>query len=317
MALLEFFRVGIELDAWNIHFNCYGTEEKPMGTIYWQIVFLMVWPVVAICFTPFLGLFLALLFKQTTFKDMARIGWRSRGEKSMIDTVLLRYCVPLTLLILFVAFPPITSVSRAAVSTPDSHQSDASSATHSPVSQMSTQLAFRTFEACTSFPDKLGPAQDFLVSHRKHFAVVCPSQELKDAQALASVAILLYPVGVIFFSAWLLYLGRNTLILEEENTPYTRSIAFLHASFIPTFFYFDILELAKKLILIGFASLVNQGSVMQLMLGTLITLLFLVLHLQASPCAWPAFEPRALAPPASQRTTRPAFDRASVSRSGR
>ena len=76
-AILEVFRVGIELDAWNIHFNCYG-----MGGIYWQIVFLMVWPVVAIACTPLIGLVLALIFKQTTIGDMARIGWRGRGEKS-------------------------------------------------------------------------------------------------------------------------------------------------------------------------------------------------------------------------------------------
>ena len=191
---LEMFRVTLEFDAWNIHFNCYG-----MGGIYWQIVFLMVWPVVAIACTPLIGLVLALIFKQTTFGDMARIGWRGRGEKSLIDTVLLRYGVPLTMLILFVAFPPVTS------------------------------LAFRTFEPCESFSDEVGAAQNFLVSYRKHYAVACPSNELSAAQSLAWGAIMLYPVGVVVLSAWLLYLGRQTLLLEGESTPYTRSIAFLHA----------------------------------------------------------------------------------------
>ena len=49
------------------------------------------------------------------------------------------------------------------------------------------------------------------------------------AQSLAWLAIMLYPVGVVVLSAWLLYLGRQTLLLEGESTPYTRSIAFLHA----------------------------------------------------------------------------------------
>ena len=51
----------------------------------------------------------------------------------------------------------------------------------------------------------------------------------------------------------------------------------------PSFFYFDILELTKKLLLIGFASLIKPGSLVQIMIAVIVSLLFLVLHLQASP----------------------------------
>ena len=245
--MAQFFRISIELDAWNVHLSCYGAND-----VYSHIAFLMVWPIVGIGFTPLIGLVLAILFKQTTLRELRALG-RQRGDRGLIDVVLLRYAVPLTMLILFFAFPPVTS------------------------------LAFRLFEDCTTFSDELGQSQAFLVSSHKHYALECPSDELSDAQSLAWVAILIYPVGTILLCAWLLYLGRAKLLLEEQGTPYTRSIAFLHAPFVPSYFYFDLLELCKKVLLIGFASLIKPGSILQLMVAVLISLLFLVLHLQSLP----------------------------------
>ena len=96
-------------------------------------------------------------------------------------------------------------------------------------------------------------------------------------------AVVLYPVGTIVFCAVLLFFGRSKLVLAEASSPYTRSIAFLHAPFVPSYFYFDLLELCKKLLLIGFASLIKPGSIMQIMIAVLVSLLFLVLHLQSLP----------------------------------
>ena len=45
--VLNLFRVAIEIDAWGLHFSCYG-----LGGLYYQLVFLMVWPVIAIAATP-------------------------------------------------------------------------------------------------------------------------------------------------------------------------------------------------------------------------------------------------------------------------
>ena len=245
--VLEFFRLAIELAAWNVHISCYGDSD-----VQAQIEFLMQWPIIAIAATPLFGLLLALLFKHTTPHEIWALGLR-RGERSFIDTVLLRYAMPLVLVVLFFAFPQVTA------------------------------LAFRMFEPCTIFTDEMGETQRFLVSYRKHYAVMCPSSELTAAQSIAWVAILLYPVGVIVLCALLLYIGRSTLLLEEEGTPYTRSIAFLHAPFRPTFFYFDLIELTKKLLLIGFASLIEPGSLTQMMVAVLVSILFLVLHLQSLP----------------------------------
>ena len=245
--VLDLFRISIELEAYNIHISCYGASG-----IDGQIGFLVIWPIIGICASPLIGLALSLLFKQTTLRELCALRHR-RGDRSFTDTVLLRYAMPLTMLILYFAFPPVTA------------------------------LAFRLFEDCTTFTDELGESQAFLISDRKHFAVPCPSDELKGAQSTAWLAIFLYPVGVILLSAWLLYLGRSTLLLEQKSTPYTRSISFLHAPFKPTYFYFDLLELAKKLFLIGFASLIEPGTLAQITVAVIVSLLFLVLHLQSLP----------------------------------
>ena len=245
--VLDLFRISIELEAYNIHISCYGASG-----IDGQIGFLVIWPIIGICASPLIGLALSLLFKRTTLRELCALRHR-RGDRSFTDTVLLGYAMPLTMLILYFAFPPVTA------------------------------LAFRLFEDCTTFTDELGESQAFLISDRKHYAVPCPSDELKGAQSTAWLAIFLYPVGIILLSAWLLYLGRSTLLLEQESTPYTRSISFLHAPFKPTYFYFDLLELAKKLFLIGFASLIEPGTLAQITVAVIVSLLFLVLHLQSLP----------------------------------
>ena len=244
---LDIFRISIELEAYNIHISCYGASG-----IDGQIGFLVIWPIIGICATPLIGLTLSLIFKQTTLRELCAFR-NGRGDRSFIDTVLLGYAMPLTMLILYFAFPQVTA------------------------------LAFRLFEDCTTFTDELGESRAFLISDRKHYAVPCPSDELKGAQSTAWAAIFLYPVGVILLSAWLLYCCRSTLLLEQESTPYTRSISFLHAPFKPTYFYFDLLELAKKLFLIGFASLIEPGTLAQITVAVLASQLFLVLHLQSLP----------------------------------
>ena len=80
--VLEFFRLAIELAAWNVHISCYGDSD-----IKAQIEFLMQWPIIAIAATPLVGLFLVLIFKHTTPREMWALGLR-RGERSFIDTVL-------------------------------------------------------------------------------------------------------------------------------------------------------------------------------------------------------------------------------------
>jgi len=104
-------------------------------------------------------------------------------------------------------------------------------------------------------------------------------------QGLAVLSIILYPVGVILLCCMLLFKCRQTLLYSDGGTssPYARSISFLHASFVPHYFYFDILEMMKKLLLVGFASLMSPGSLEQIVMAMILSMLFMILHLQSYP----------------------------------
>ena len=116
-----------------------------------------------------------------------------------------------------------------------------------------TALAFRAFEECETFTDEAANSSvAYLLSASKQYAVACPSEELEAAQSIAWAAIILYPVGVIVLCASLLFACRSTLLHSSHSlTPFARSISFLHSSLAPEFFFFDLLEMAKKLLLIG------------------------------------------------------------------
>ena len=236
----------IEVDALNIHISCYGA-----GGLYHQIAFLMIWPIVTIAATPLVGLSLAFMLRHSTPRKLWAHGLRG-GEPGVIDTVLLRFAMPLTLLTLFFAFPPVTS------------------------------LAFRAFEECETFTDEAEESQSFLISPTRHYVLPCPSDELQRTQSLAWGAIVLYPIGVIMLCGVLLFLGRHSLI-SKRNTAYSLSISFLHASFKPTWFFFDLFDMVKKLVLVGFASQLSPGSLEQIAFAVVVSMLFLVLHLQAMP----------------------------------
>ena len=61
--VLDFFSIAIEIDAWNVYPSCYG-----LGGLYHQILFLMVWPLIAIACTPAIGRVCVLILKQTTVR---------------------------------------------------------------------------------------------------------------------------------------------------------------------------------------------------------------------------------------------------------
>ena len=111
--ILDFFSIAIDIDAWNVYPSCYG-----LGGLYYQIVFLMIWPLIAIAFTPVIGLVCVLILKQTTIRKMWAIGLR-RGEEGFVDAVIFRFAIPLTMLVLFVAFPAVTALAFRAFEEPE------------------------------------------------------------------------------------------------------------------------------------------------------------------------------------------------------
>ena len=119
-----------------------------------------------------------------------------------------------------------------------------------------SSLAFQAF-SCEDFDD----GSSYLSAD---YSVDCNDEaQYAPVRRLASVAIALYPVGVPLLSLGLLLRAR-TAILTEHPTPLSRALSFLHQDMEPRFFWWEIVEIGKKLLLVGFFTLIVPGTIVQL-----------------------------------------------------
>jgi hypothetical protein len=116
------------------------------------------------------------------------------------------------------------------------------------------------------------------------YTVECGSSADTLIKLWAALAVLLYPIGVPLYYAVLLSKVRIT-VLKNEATPLSEALGFLHRVFKPQFYWWELVCVAQKLILVGFFVLspFNPGSFSQLILGLTVALLFAVLQMQVQP----------------------------------
>ena len=112
-------------------------------------------------------------------------------------------------------------------------------------------------------------------------SIQCYTPDHNFAISVAIFAIILYPIGVLGTNALLLFKARKA-ILSGRETSLSRSIAFLHREYEPQMFWWELVEMVRKLVLVGFM-LLYQGTMLQLMLGTLLSVAYLLFQVQAKP----------------------------------
>ena len=103
---------------------------------------------------------------------------------------------------------------------------------------MVSSLAFQAF-SCESFVDG---NYSFL---RADYSLNCDADEYDAVWNLAWAAIALYPLAVPLVCLALL-LSTRKAILTEQPTPLSRSLAFLHHDYDPSMFWWETVEIAKK-----------------------------------------------------------------------
>ena len=67
------------------------------------------------------------------------------------------------------------------------------------------------------------------------------------------------------------------------TTVRSRAIRLLHLDYQPQRYYWEVIEILRKLLLIGFSTLVHPGTYIQLLFAISISVVALGLHLAASP----------------------------------
>ena len=129
----------------------------------------------------------------------------------------------------------------------------------------------------------MGIPRDPALSHRR---ITSGNQTLTVATKLLARLTLveLHALQIPLAYACLLYKVRNKLI-NSEISPLASALRFLHEPFKPQYFWWELVLVAQKLIIVGFFVLepFKPGSFIQLMLGMSVVLVFTVVQMQVQP----------------------------------
>ena len=72
-------------------------------------------------------------------------------------------------------------------------------------------------------------------------------------------------------------------LLAEVETKMSHAIDFLHRPYKPQFWYFEMIEIARKLTLVGFAIVVKPGTLIQLIFALMVAISIIAIEVQAQP----------------------------------
>ena len=112
--------------------------------------------------------------------------------------------------------------------------------------------------------------------------VVCSSAEHNEIIFIAGLAVVLYPVGLLVLNAALLFSAREA-IQRQRPSSLSRAISFLHSDFEPHMYWWELVEMLRRFVLVGLMVYVCNGSMIQIILGTLFSTIFLLVQVQAQP----------------------------------
>jgi len=99
---------------------------------------------------------------------------------------------------------------------------------------------------------------------------------------LAWLAVVLYPIGALVVCGTLLMRARHA-ILRDDPSDLSEALAFLYKEYKPDFFWWELMEMGRKFLLVGVFVVVSPGTVLQIFLATLVSAIYLFIQLQAYP----------------------------------
>merc|ERR1740130_1965614 len=117
---------------------------------------------------------------------------------------------------------------------------------------------------------------------RDDLKIKCGSPEHDDAVGLASLAIVLYPVGIPLLYLLLLISARKA-IKKERPTPLSSALSFLHRDFEARMYGWEIAEQFKKLFLVGIMVRIQNDTIVQLGVAMVFTMIFMLVASIAAP----------------------------------
>ena len=138
-----------------------------------------------------------------------------------------------------------------------------------------TKVAFEAF-SCYWFMDG---TRGFL---RADVAIECNTPRHDVVMSIAWGAVAAYPVGIWVFCLVLLFKASPAIIAGKE-TPLAKALGFLYREYDVTCFWWELVEMLRKFLLVGLFVTVQPGSIMQIAVGTIVAATYLMVQLQANP----------------------------------
>lgn len=114
--------------------------------------------------------------------------------------------------------------------------------------------------------------------------VMCDTPEHDDIRRTAYLAIGLYPIGILASNTVLLILARRA-IMSKRPTKLSKSLGFLHREYEPGFFWWELMEMLRRFVLVGVLVIApyERGSLPQMGLATVIAICYLFVQQHAAP----------------------------------
>jgi hypothetical protein len=121
---------------------------------------------------------------------------------------------------------------------------------------------------------------------RADYSVDCKDDRHQQFEIFAGVMIAVYPIGVplLFLWAMLPYAAefRDVPTRESEHAK-GKHLAFFSMDYKGKYWYWELVELGRKLVLNGFLVLCNQGTILQLAVALIVILIHLMAIIHTKP----------------------------------
>jgi hypothetical protein len=123
-------------------------------------------------------------------------------------------------------------------------------------------------------------------------ALSCDDDEYQATRNTALVMMVVWPIGVPFMYALLLWLSRDA-VRTGKPTSLSKATAFLWADYDPSAYLWEPIEMCRKLTLTGWVLLIGEEFEQgRILLALIISTAFLALHLSSKPLKRCGAQPR-------------------------
>jgi hypothetical protein len=123
------------------------------------------------------------------------------------------------------------------------------------------------------------------------YSIKCSSQRYTFGMIWAIIMIFVYPIGIPAYYFWLLYRYKESIKdrPDEEDAngngvdPETKMLEFLYSSYHPRYWYFEVVETMRRLMLTAIIAVIATGSSSQIVCAMMLAFVFLKVYVYCSP----------------------------------